>query len=156
LAIDVENDRIIVKHKESVACVVHERAEARLTRAQLLLRLSQLRDVLQNAKLAHGPPGVVPSDIALAVAHSHCAVRTHHPVFHVVAWTATSCRGGSGFVYARPIFQVNQLQPSPMPLRQVERLHSENSTNLVRKSHAIGPQVPLPPAKMRDALSLFQ
>ena len=53
LAIDVENDRMIVKQKESVECVVHEGAKARLARAQLTLRLPQLRDVLQNAKLAH-------------------------------------------------------------------------------------------------------
>ena len=56
LAVDVENGRLIVKQEEGVSRVIHEGAEARLARAQLLLRLSQLRDVLQNAKLAQRPP----------------------------------------------------------------------------------------------------
>ena len=88
LAIHIENGRILIVEKERVGCVVHQGAEARLARAQLPLRLPQLRDVLQNAKLAQRPPRVVPGDIALAVDYSQGAIRTHHPIFHVVAWTA--------------------------------------------------------------------
>ena len=53
LAVDVENGGTIVKQKEGVSCVIHERAEAGLA-------LSQLRDVLQNAELAQRPPRVRP------------------------------------------------------------------------------------------------
>src|ERR1700730_9587327 len=87
LAVDIENGPMIVKQQEGVGRVMHEGTDAPLARAQLLLRLSQLRDVLQNAKLAQRPPRAVPGDIALAVDHSQSAVRTHHPIFHVVAWT---------------------------------------------------------------------
>jgi hypothetical protein len=53
LAIDVEDDRIDVEQKEAVRCVVHEGAEARLACTQLLLCLSQIRDVLHDAKLMY-------------------------------------------------------------------------------------------------------
>ena len=56
LAVDIENGPMIVKQQEGVGRVIHKGTEAPLARAQLLLRLSQLRDVLQNAKLAQRPP----------------------------------------------------------------------------------------------------
>ena len=40
LAIDVDNDRVIVKQKESVSRVIREGAEARFACAQLVFRLS--------------------------------------------------------------------------------------------------------------------
>jgi hypothetical protein len=40
LAIDVDNDRVIVKQKESVSRVIREGAEARFACAQLFFRLS--------------------------------------------------------------------------------------------------------------------
>ena len=150
LAIDVENGRIIVKQKEGVSRVIHEGAEARLARAQLLLRLSQLRDILQDAKLTQRPSRLVPSNIALAVDHSESAVRTHHPIFHVVAGTARAYRSRSGFGCSRPILRVNQIQP----LRN--RPHSQDPTNLVRDSYATGDYVAFPPTNMRDALRRFQ
>ena len=67
LAIDVEHGRLLVKKEEGVSRMIHKGAEARLARAQLLLGLSQLGDVLQDAKLAQRPPRIVPGDIALAV-----------------------------------------------------------------------------------------
>ena len=51
---------MIVKHEESIGRVVHEGAEARLARAQLLLRLPELRDVLHDAKLAQRSSRVRP------------------------------------------------------------------------------------------------
>ena len=56
--------------------------------AQLLLRLPQLRDVLQDAKLAQSLPRSVPRHVALAVNYSLGAVGVDHPVFDVVAWAA--------------------------------------------------------------------
>ena len=55
LAIDVEHGRMIVEEEESVSRMVHKGAEARLARAQLLLGLPQLGDVLHDAKLAQRP-----------------------------------------------------------------------------------------------------
>ena len=88
LAVDVENGPIVVKQKEGVRRVIHEGAEARLARAQLLLRLPQLRDVLQDAKLAQGPSRSVPRYVALAVDYSLGAVGADHSVFDVIARTA--------------------------------------------------------------------
>ena len=45
LTIDVENDRIDVQQEEAINRVVHERAEARLARAQLVLCPLALGDV---------------------------------------------------------------------------------------------------------------
>src|SRR5262245_23849252 len=65
-----------------------EGAKALLAPAQLFLRLPQLRDVLQDAKLAHGVPQFVPRHVALAVDYSLRAVRADDPIFDVVAWSA--------------------------------------------------------------------
>ena len=43
-----------------------------------------------------------------------------------------------------------------MPFWDVGGLNSENPAKLVRKQHAIGTEVPLPPAKMRDPLRFIQ
>jgi hypothetical protein len=43
-----------------------------------------------------------------------------------------------------------------MPFWDVGGLNSENPAKRVRKHNAIGAEVPLPPAKMRDPLRLFQ
>jgi hypothetical protein len=50
--VEVENGPIVINHKEGVTRVIHEGAEARLARAQLLLRVSQFGDVLQDAEVA--------------------------------------------------------------------------------------------------------
>src|SRR3984893_3873669 len=150
LAIDVENGRIIVKQKEGVSRVIHEGAEARLARTQLLLRLSQLRDVLQKAKLAQRPTRAVPGNIGLAVDHSQSAVRTHHPIFHLVAGTARAYRRLSGFGCSRPVLCVNQVQPAD------NRPHPQTPANLIRNSSLTGNKVTFPPTNMREALRLFQ
>ena len=147
LAIDIENGRIlIVKKKESVGRVIHKGAEARLARAQLLLGLPQLGDVLQDAKLAQRPPRVVPGHIALAVDGSHGAVGAHHPIFHVVARTAGAQRGRSGLGYSRSVLGVNQFQPAPVPRRQstgctpkIRQTSSERDTASVVKSRSHQP-----------------
>ena len=154
LAVDVENGPIIVKQKEGIGRVIHEDAEAPLACAQLFLRLPQLRDVLQDAKLAQRPSRFVPRHVALAVDYSLGAVGADHPVFDVVAWTAGHQRSRSRLGYSRPILWVNQLQPAPMPFWQVDRLHSENPANLVRKRYVSGTEVAFPPTNMRDALRL--
>ena len=69
LAVDVEDDRIVVEQEERVRRVVDEGTEARLARTQLFLRSPQLRDVLQDAELAHRPPRPVPRHVTLAVDH---------------------------------------------------------------------------------------
>ena len=43
-----------------------------------------------------------------------------------------------------------------MPFWEIDGLQSEDPANLVRKRHAIGGEVPFPPAEMRDALRLLQ
>jgi hypothetical protein len=53
----------VIDSKEGVSCLVDESAKARLARAQLLLRLSQLRDVLQNAKLAQSPSRSISANV---------------------------------------------------------------------------------------------
>src|SRR4029453_3778220 len=108
-----------------------EGAKALLAFAQLLLGPSQLRDVLQYAKLAQRLPRLVPRHIALAVNYSLGAVRADHPIFDVVAWTAAHQRSRSGLGHSRSIVRVNEFQPAPMPFWQVDRLHSENAANLV-------------------------
>ena len=111
LAIHIENGRILIVEKERIGCVVHHGAEARLARAQLALGLFQLRDVLQNAKLAQRSPRAVPGDIALAVDDSQGPIGTQHPIFHVVAWTPRAYGGRSGIGYFRSVLGVNQFQP---------------------------------------------
>ena len=124
--------------------------------AQLFLRLPQLRDVLQDAKLAQRPPRFVPCHVALAVDYSLGAIGADHPVFDVIAWTAGEQRSRSRLGRSRPVLGVNQFQPARMPFRQFDRLQPEDSADLVRKRHVIGAEVPLPPAKMRDPLRLLQ
>ena len=106
LAVDVENDRLIVKQEERVRCVVHERAEALLAGADLFLGVPQLRNVLQDPKLAQRPSRVVPCDLPLAMYNSHLAVGADYAVFDVVAWTAAH-RGRSGLGYSRAVVGVN-------------------------------------------------
>jgi hypothetical protein len=156
LAVNVENRRMFVKEKESVSCVVHEGAKARFARAQLVLRLPQLRNVLQNAKLAHRLSRFVPRHVALAVDYSLGAIGADHPVFDVIAWTAWQQSSRSRLGCSRPVLGVNQVEPACVPFWQIDRIQSEDSGNLIRKRHAIGAEVPLPPAKMRDLLRLLQ
>jgi hypothetical protein len=156
LAVDVENGPIIVKQKEGVGRAIHEDAEAPLARAQLFLRLPQLRDVLQDAKLAQRPPRFVPRHVALAADYPLGAVGADHPVFHVVAWPAGQQGSRSRLGCSRSVLGVNQLQPAFMPLRQLDRLHPEDPAHLVRKSYLSGAEVTFPPAKMRDPLRLQQ
>ena len=65
-------------------------------------------------------------------------------------------RSPSSLGHSRSIVRVNEFQPAPMPFWQIDRLQAEDSANLVRKRYAIGGEVPLPPAKMRDPLRLQQ
>lgn len=51
---------------------------------------------------------------------------------------------------------MNQLEPTLVPLRQVDRLQSEDPADLVRKSDVPGAEVAFPPTNVRDALRLFQ
>jgi hypothetical protein len=51
---------------------------------------------------------------------------------------------------------MNQVQPALMPFWNVSGLDPENPAKLVGKQHAIGIEVPLPPAKMSNPLCLFQ
>src|SRR5262245_4049540 len=60
-----------------------EGAKALLAFAQFLLRLAQLGDVLQNAKLAQRSPSIIPSDVTLAVNDSQRAIRANYIIFHV-------------------------------------------------------------------------
>ena len=131
LAIDIEHGRLIVKKEEGVSRMVHKSAEARLARPQLLLGLPQLGDVLQDTKLPQRPSRVAPGHIALAVNGSHGAVRLHHPVLYVVAWTAGQQCGRGSLGDASPVIGVNQIQPSTVPRRQLDRLHAEDPANLV-------------------------
>ena len=130
--------------------------ESLLACAQLFLGLPQLRDVLQDAKLAQRPSRFVPRHVALAVDYSLGAIGADHPVFDVIAWTAGEQRSRSRLGCSRPVLGVNQFQPARMPFRQFDRLQPEDSADLVRKRHVIGGEVPLPPAKMRDPLRLLQ
>ena len=109
LAIDVENGRMIVKQEERVGCVIRKGAEARLARTELLLRLAQLRDVLQDAELAQRPTGVVPCHVALAADDAHGCRQDAPRVLHVIAGTAAHERGRGGLGDARAVLGVNQI-----------------------------------------------
>src|SRR5271166_3503846 len=87
---------------------------------------------------------------------SHIAVGADHPVFNVIAGTPRQQSSGRRISCFRPVLRVYQLQPPLLPLRQFERLHSKNSTDLVRKTYMASDQVSLPPANMRDPLRRFQ
>ena len=130
-------------------------AQSFLACAQLFLRPPQLGDVLQHAKLAQRPFGLVPRHVALAMDNSHIAVGADYPVFNVIPRTVRQQGSRSRVGRSRPVLGVYQLQPALMPLRQFERLHPENSANLVRKTYVTGGEVPLPPADMRDPLRRF-
>jgi hypothetical protein len=123
--------------------------------AQLSFRLPEFGDVLQHAELAQRLPRVVPRHVAPAVDDALGAVRPDHPVFYIVARTAaqSSCRC---LGYPLPVLGVNQIQPALVPFWDVSGLHPKNSAKLVGKQHATGGEVPLPPAKMRYPLRLFQ
>ena len=81
LPIDIENSQLIVEQKKSVCRVVDKCAETRLARAQLALGLPQLRDVLQDAKLAQRAACLVPCNIALTMNHSDRTVRANDAIF---------------------------------------------------------------------------
>ena len=55
LPVDVDKGLVLVEQEETIRRVIDEAAKALLARAQLLLRPSQLRDVLQDAKLTQRP-----------------------------------------------------------------------------------------------------
>ena len=88
LPIHIQNGPILIVEKECIGCVIHQDAEACLTRAELQLGLPQLGDVLHDAKLPQRPSRVVPGHIAMAVNGSHGSVRARHLVLYVVTWTA--------------------------------------------------------------------
>ena len=132
LAIDVKNGGMIVKQEERVGCVIRKSAEARFARTDLLLRLAQLRDVLQDAELAQRPTGVVPCHVALAADSAHAAVGPRHAIFHVIAGTAAHERGRGGLGDARAVLGVKQVEPARV--QQVDGLHTENPADLVGKS----------------------
>jgi hypothetical protein len=72
-------------------------------------------------------------------------------MFYVIARAPGQQRCRSGFGNSRSVFRVDQLQPSPMPLGQIGRLHPEYPANLVGKRHMIG-EVSLLPSEMCDSL----
>src|SRR5689334_14555629 len=127
LAVRVDNGRLIVEEKECVGGVIYEGAEPRLADAQLLLRISELGDILHDTELAQRPPRFVPHHLTLAADGSLTAIRTHDPVFDIVAWPAAHQGGRSGCGCSRPVLGMDQAEPSSMPLRQLERLHAENT-----------------------------
>ena len=88
LPVDVDNGLVLVMQEQGVRRMIDERAEARFARAQLVLGLPQLRDVLHDAELAHGTAGLVPRDVTLAMHDAHRAVGADDAVFHVVARAA--------------------------------------------------------------------
>ena len=85
----------------------------------------------------------------------HGPVGSDHPVFHVIARPPAQSSCG-GLSHSRPVLWMNQFQPALMPLRHLGGLNSKNPAKRVRKQHPIGFEVPLPPAKVRDPLCLFQ
>ena len=99
---------------------LNESAKALLALAQLFLRLPQLRDVLQDAKLAQRPPRFVPRYVALAVDYSHGAIGADHPVFDVIAWTAGHQRSRSSLGRSRPVLGMNQVEPARVPFWQFD------------------------------------
>src|SRR4029078_8208824 len=105
---------------------LNEGAKAFLAFAQLILGPSQLRDVLQHAELAQRLVRRVPRHVALTVNCSLRAIRADHPVFNVVAGTTARQRSRPGLGYSRPVLWMNQLEPTLVPLRQVDRLQSED------------------------------
>ena len=88
LAVDVDHVELLVQQEKAVRRAVDEGAEARFARAQLLLRLTQRRDVLRDPEIAHRAPGFVPSHVGLAGHYAHRAVAMYHAVLQVVARTA--------------------------------------------------------------------
>src|SRR4029077_11740508 len=68
LPVDVQKGLVLVEEEETIRRMIDEAAKALLARAQLMLRPSQLRDVLQGAKLTQRPSRLVPGNVALAVA----------------------------------------------------------------------------------------
>ena len=110
---------------------LNEGPKALLAIAQLFLRPPQLGDVLQHAELAQRLVRRVPRHVALTVNCSLRAIRADHPVFNVVAWTTARQRSRRGLGYSRPVLWINQLEPTLVPLRQVDRLQSEDPADLV-------------------------
>ena len=99
-------------------------------RPHALLGVPQFRDVLYDAELANGAAGLVPRDVALAVHHAHRAVRSHDPVFDVVARPA-----GEGDIARRggplAVLRMDEAYPAPVPMWQIDGLHAENPGSLV-------------------------
>ena len=128
----VENGRIVVQQKEGIGRLIGECAKPRFACAYFPLRLSQLGDVLHHPKLAQRFSRLIPGHIPLAVNCSLGAIGADHPVFDVVAWTAGQYCSRSGIGHSRLVLGMNQSQPTPVPLRQVERFHPENAAGLFR------------------------
>src|SRR5205823_2550831 len=96
---------------------LNESAKALLALTQCILYPPQLRDVLQDPKLAQGPSRFVPCHVALAVDDSLRAVGTDHPVFDVITWTAGQQGSRGRLGCPRLVLRVNQLQPARVPFR---------------------------------------
>ena len=137
LPVHVDDDELLVQQKKRIPRMVDERAETRFARAQLALGPPQLRDVLHYAELAHWLAGLVPPDVALAVHDASHAVGAHHPVLHVVAWAAAQ-RCLVRARDSRAVFGMYQVEPAPMPLRQIDGLHAENAAGFVGKRDPAG------------------
>ena len=81
-------------------------AQSFLACAQLSLRPPQLGDVLQHAKLAQRPSGLVPRHVALAMDNSHIAVGADYPVFNVIPRTVRQQGSRSRVGRSRPVLGV--------------------------------------------------
>src|SRR5215510_8593710 len=128
--------------------MVDERSKARLAHAELLLRVPELRDVLQGTEFAQRPE-LVPCHVSLTVNDADRAVGPNHPVLDVVARAATH-RGGCRVCRFVAVLGVNDAEPALVPLREVEWFHAENPPDFIGQRDLIREEIPLPPADMRD------
>ena len=141
------------------ACRLLRKVEHVLARAQLLLRMAQLGDVLLGAEHPARPAGGVANHVALAVDDAHFAVRADDAEFDVVARPAVKRRRHRG-ERSRAVLRVDEREPAFAPLRKISRAlvlrDAENAPALFGEHHAVRHQVALPVPEVRDALRLLQ
>jgi len=120
-------------------------------RQQALLGPLVLGDVLHRAEHAARPARLVPEHIALAADEPHLAVGPDRAVFHRVPRSAPERRGHGG----RPVLTIGRVEER-LHVRKAQgallRRQPEDAVRFVRPGVAIGLEITLPVADVRDAL----
>jgi hypothetical protein len=149
-------ETVHVRHVNTGQRRFRQHAESLLHFGQLILGLLPLRNVLENAELAHCTIRRVTRYVALAVDRADGAIGPNHPVFQVVARTATHRCGSLRRRDFHPILGMDQFRESVRPVREAYGLDAEDPLNFTRQCHGVVHEIVFPPADVRHRLRRFE